>query len=313
MHGMHRASAATGTCRVRPASCPFGSDGVSLEATEDVPAGEALLVETPVLSVLTGGVGFEQRKRLFQACLHGSSAEETQTMVYLAALKMPFLRAYAGATAATKEKYLSLQTAFSESGSEVAVAVKRLAKQLVERDLCDGLGAAALVEEVLTCSLVNCFDFMPEGSDAVFYMGSLFQHSCEPNARFHVVEAQTSGRQRPPWVGEFRALRPIRSGEPVHVSYLPEDWLQKPRELRAWRMLKAMGFHCACGRCTREAAAAAKRGGGGGGGTTSAARDARPSSSEAALEVQSMPAPRTWADEGVARIVRSLAPSSSVS
>lgn len=249
---MHRrASAPTGTSRVQIGQCPSGAAGISLDAAEALRAGDAALVEAPIITVQNMGGEFDVRRRRFEARLSGSSQEETATMVNLAVLKSPYLRAYAEASCASQEKILSLQTEFAEPECSLARATARLAQQFCECGYSEGL-PEEVVHQVLACCLINNFDFEPNGCTALLYMGSIFQHSCEPNAKFHIVQAQEENGGRRQWVGEYRAICSIGRGEAVYVSYLTDDWLRRGREQRRTRMLVSMGFLCRCTRCERE-------------------------------------------------------------
>lgn len=112
----------------------------------------------------------------------------------------------------------------------------------------------------MTCSMVNGFDFMPDGAEAIFYTGSLPEHSCNPNVKMHIVSVQ---HKLPPvngvqavapgtWVGEWRASRDIAEGEPVCCSYLEDDVLARGCAERRARLLRRMGFWCLCARCHTE-------------------------------------------------------------
>eukprot|EP00401_Gymnodinium_catenatum_P009492 CAMPEP_0117565078 /NCGR_PEP_ID=MMETSP0784-20121206/56378_1 /TAXON_ID=39447 /ORGANISM="" /LENGTH=297 /DNA_ID=CAMNT_0005362851 /DNA_START=102 /DNA_END=995 /DNA_ORIENTATION=+ len=253
-----------------------------LVAAHDVQAGEPLLVEAPLLSCQGCGPGhpdYAARMRILDADLTGGTPAEKQTMVFLALLKLPMLAAFARAPRCTQERVLALQNEFADPGSDVARAVGKLSCQLkscllvkpVSRDL---LGAAAVgsdlpedvISSVATCALVNSFDFMPAQSDALFYTGSLFQHSCSPNAKYHTVLApgpkrpgvSSQGMLEQSWVGEWRALRRVRAGEAVCISYLDDNWLARNRQTRRDRLLRGHGFHCCCACCEQEVIAASK-------------------------------------------------------
>eukprot|EP00747_Dinoflagellata_sp_TGD_P214294 gnl/TRDRNA2_/TRDRNA2_87176_c0_seq1.p1 gnl/TRDRNA2_/TRDRNA2_87176_c0~~gnl/TRDRNA2_/TRDRNA2_87176_c0_seq1.p1 ORF type:complete len:346 (-),score=74.70 gnl/TRDRNA2_/TRDRNA2_87176_c0_seq1:33-1070(-) len=273
-----QATAAVGHCLVRPTNGSSEAKGVCLAATRAVQPGEALLVERPLLHTLAPSLQYEMRLRMLAAHLEhsvGASDAEVQAVKDIAMQKAPTLRSFATAPADVREKVLGLQTEFSETASTVARATCQVANQLHAAGLFSGTGGRseddlfagghALTEAetaaVLTCSLVNSFDMMPEGSSAIFYMGSLFEHSCTPNARFHIVaslEESSDGWRWPTekerWVGEWRALRAIAAGEAVRVSYLEDSWLSCDREARRQKLLKRMGFICRCARCEQPEA-----------------------------------------------------------
>ncbi|OCH89528.1 SET domain-containing protein, partial [Obba rivulosa] len=74
---------------------------------------------------------------------------------------------------------------------------------------------------------------------AVFKEISRVNHSCRPNAVYswHLTS----------FTGQLRALRPIKSGEQVFVTYLGFD---QPRANRQQEVLEKYKFKCRCGACT---------------------------------------------------------------
>jgi hypothetical protein len=121
----------------------------------------------------------------------------------------------------------------------------------------------------------------PTQGTGFFALQSCVNHSCEPNT---ATEALSTGEVA------LIAVRPIKAGEEITISYLDEGgddedegeeggsagWSLKKRQAA----LKDYGFTCTCPRCTREAeqqrqrraAALSRRGGGGKGGVKVARR-----------------------------------------
>ena len=67
--------------------------------------------------------------------------------------------------------------------------------------------------------LILMFDTLwhfADGSEAVFYMGAMLEHSCSPNARFGI----RSWDPQQPWIGEWQATKDIAIGEAVTMSPL---------------------------------------------------------------------------------------------
>ncbi|CAD7941201.1 unnamed protein product [Amoebophrya sp. A25] len=78
-------------------------------------------------------------------------------------------------------------------------------------------------------------------------------HSCQPNAHWYTFVPPKSGcaqQHAALRMKRMRALRPIKKGEEILVSYLDsaED-LYKPRFLRRAMLLRHKHFLCACDRC----------------------------------------------------------------
>uniref|UniRef100_A0A061RK91 SET and MYND domain-containing protein n=1 Tax=Tetraselmis sp. GSL018 TaxID=582737 RepID=A0A061RK91_9CHLO len=78
---------------------------------------------------------------------------------------------------------------------------------------------------------------------ACYRMGSLFNHSCDPN-----VAAGFPGRDG---TVHFRTIREVRRHEQLCISYT-----NTAKDVRARRdtLARDYGFHCCCQRCLEEAA-----------------------------------------------------------
>jgi hypothetical protein len=89
---------------------------------------------------------------------------------------------------------------------------------------------------------------------ALWVEHSFYNHSCAPNAYLSTTAttASTEEAATAPAAVEARlhALRPIRKGEEVTVSYIPMSGLDGG-ERRA-RLLEGYGFRCECGACCRD-------------------------------------------------------------
>jgi len=76
--------------------------------------------------------------------------------------------------------------------------------------------------------------------------GSLFNHSCAPNA---YLDAQAGRADR------VMLIRDVRPGEEVTVAYPSDEVLLRPAALRQRPLQTSWGFACACERCAPERAA----------------------------------------------------------
>lgn len=100
----------------------------------------------------------------------------------------------------------------------------------------------------LRCALcwhANAFAF--GSSTALFFVASLFAHSCQPNAVYEPVEGAM----------QFRALRDLAEGELITISYLPAELEAQGRRQRQDRLWRDKCFRCRCVRCEAEASVVA--------------------------------------------------------
>lgn len=104
-------------------------------------------------------------------------------------------------------------------------------------------------------ALDKWYDTVAQGT-GFYALQSCANHSCEPCA---ATEGEASGE-----VAVY-AVRDIRAGEEVTISYIEEDEEQPLKYKERQAALRDYGFVCACGRCVRELqrVAARKLGGGG--------------------------------------------------
>lgn len=81
-------------------------------------------------------------------------------------------------------------------------------------------------------------DFVAHG---MFEVASRMAHSCRPNC---VWFATQEGLQR-----TVRVIQPVKKGEVLTISYIPEKYLCKPTHVRQDMLLQNQNFLCKCKRC----------------------------------------------------------------
>ncbi|KAL3157833.1 hypothetical protein ABBQ32_012253 [Trebouxia sp. C0010 RCD-2024] len=74
----------------------------------------------------------------------------------------------------------------------------------------------------------------------MYITASFFNHSCEPNCIKHRLLGQQSG------IATVTALRDIKAGEPLTISYID---LELPRSARQLELKTCFFFDCKCARC----------------------------------------------------------------
>jgi len=79
-------------------------------------------------------------------------------------------------------------------------------------------------------------------TSALFYLGSKVTHSCDPNAMALAIGIQLA----------YRAIRPIKKGEPITFSYISGWDLWKSTPARRALLLDQRFFTCCCLRCVSE-------------------------------------------------------------
>jgi SET and MYND domain-containing protein len=94
----------------------------------------------------------------------------------------------------------------------------------------------------------NAFGLWSDSRDeylgyGVWVEASFFNHSCDPN-----LKKDTKDRA---WL--FELARDIKPGEELCISYLGQEELKMPIDVRRERLLRHWGFLCLCSRCTKEA------------------------------------------------------------
>eukprot|EP00438_Fugacium_kawagutii_P001791 Skav235970 [mRNA] locus=scaffold592:172045:176360:- [translate_table: standard] len=92
--------------------------------------------------------------------------------------------------------------------------------------------------QLLSTLEVCCCGTFP-GSVALFEHVACANHSCKPNA---AIRINTNEELR------FIALRSVAKGEEVCISYIGDELLLKPSNLRR-KALRPWGFQCSCPRC----------------------------------------------------------------
>ena len=95
----------------------------------------------------------------------------------------------------------------------------------------------------LLSMLEVCCSGTLEGSAALFHHVACANHSCRPNA---VIRTKEDRELR------IMALRSIVRGNEICISYINEDLLLKPSNLRRRILQKSWGFHCNCPRCSDD-------------------------------------------------------------
>lgn len=81
---------------------------------------------------------------------------------------------------------------------------------------------------------------------ALYLLGSLFNHSCEPNVLVAFPRDSTA---------VFTAARQIAAGEQLFITYIDAE---QEVDARQQYLAFAYGFRCRCARCQEELAAAAQ-------------------------------------------------------
>ena len=95
--------------------------------------------------------------------------------------------------------------------------------------------------KLLSTFEVCCSGAIP-GSVALFQHVACANHSCRPNA---AIRTSADNELR------FIALRSIAEGEEICISYIGDDLLLKPWNLRR-KALRSWGFRCKCPRCAAD-------------------------------------------------------------
>ncbi|CAE8612884.1 unnamed protein product, partial [Polarella glacialis] len=97
---------------------------------------------------------------------------------------------------------------------------------------------------------------LPDGAGlAVYRRLGRASHSCEPNCVLEESSSDPTGvgnNGNPSVRVRLRAVRPLRQGEEVTISYLPASALEAPVRERREMLRRLRGFACRCGRCGVE-------------------------------------------------------------
>ncbi|CAE7439178.1 HAG1 [Symbiodinium natans] len=221
---------------------PQDLKGVCVEAVSDAQVDETLLTEMPLLATPPSSPA--QRKRVDAFCKTlPQDTREDRLAVLLTRRWLPVLCAFADAPKGIQEAVLSLQSDFESPECGMSQVTDRVATALSLAGVCSGTMPKSIsrsklsrerMHELLNVMVINAADTLPDGGEAVFCIGALFEHSCEPNAQFCLSSGnaalaarlglKTSAKQI--WIGEWRATRPVRAGEAVTVSYLETEMLK---------------------------------------------------------------------------------------
>jgi hypothetical protein len=100
------------------------------------------------------------------------------------------------------------------------------------------------VEKLLQIWKYNCFEFSeaPLGF-SLYFLPSFLSHACSPNAIWTI-----EGSDR----FVLRARKEIVAQTEITISYLPEDYLARPRDERRKVLKSTKSFTCNCARCETE-------------------------------------------------------------
>jgi len=103
--------------------------------------------------------------------------------------------------------------------------------------------------DMLSIFFSNTFEFSFTNHDhlsCLFPNLSIFNHSCDPNCQVEFAQNQTG------FYGSVRALRPIKAGEPLTISYFGNQNLDPVTEKRRDSIRQERHFTCFCSRCVTE-------------------------------------------------------------
>jgi len=225
------------------------SGGNQLIASQPFRKGDPVLVEAPILlwnsddSEPEHALSFsESQSHLLEGPSEEWHKQLRRRCVLSAALKgWPVMKAFQRLDERTQQLVLKqTQTRCSQGDSPIAMAVEAAAANFHAHV------DANVAARVLSCAIVNNYDFEPEDTEAVFLLGSKVEHSCDPNVCFRIY------RSAGIFCGGFEALRDIKVHEPILNSYLDEEGLAYDAKRRRMVLYEQHGFICACHRCNSE-------------------------------------------------------------
>jgi len=108
----------------------------------------------------------------------------------------------------------------------------------------------AIIHKLLAIVYTNAHEYYNDGETssevpsqhqqhtALFLYGSKVAHSCHPNATYKISNGNL----------EYIAVRPIKEGEAVSISYLGLVY-ETPTHVRRKKLYRSRGFLCQCSRC----------------------------------------------------------------
>jgi len=143
-----------------------------------------------------------------------------------------------------REAFLSLMTHQDKIEFEEWKYLREMAKAvlLIVPELQDKTSESELIQHLLRfkCNNFVCHDTQLFGiAESAFPVGSLFNHSCSPNATLYYH----GNRQI------IRAMRDIQQGEEICITYTD---VMNSRNHRKKILLEKYKFDCHCERCTDE-------------------------------------------------------------
>jgi len=215
-----------------------GSFGASLRAGRAFHAGEVVLEERPLMLL--------DRSAAVDAVLLGAVCEasglvpEEDMARKIAGVLGLCLSADAAARAA-------LRKCFGQP-DECAAGMAEFVMQLVQdvQRLHMPLAASDAQELAHAVMVFLLSAHTTDAGSAIFEIGHRCNHSCSPNVFF-----QNSNGSEPGGL-VFTAIRPIESGELLHMSYLEGKELMAPAVVRRQLLSARKSFECACARCVAE-------------------------------------------------------------
>eukprot|EP00929_Paragymnodinium_shiwhaense_P081069 TRINITY_DN42345_c0_g1_i1.p1 TRINITY_DN42345_c0_g1~~TRINITY_DN42345_c0_g1_i1.p1 ORF type:complete len:365 (-),score=86.04 TRINITY_DN42345_c0_g1_i1:417-1511(-) len=254
---------AAGALVVKPD--PLGLKGICCYAARGIKAGEELLREAPL--AVWEAPELQPHETLALLCtlsqFQRGGAAFLPTTAALVTRKKAACRRLLIADAAVRERASSLQADPAVAGGELALQLDTAAAAVAaELSGC----SEATVRRLLGVCALNCYDFEPSGTEALFEVASRFEHSCLPNVSFSIVAAndmplcdagssqtsQAGNSTTTGHLGVWKAKRAVGIGEALSVSYLSHETLQEPAAVRRQELLERFGFLCSCARCEDE-------------------------------------------------------------
>ncbi len=211
-----------------------GGKGRGWVATEDIVAGTLLLAEPATFPTVGPQL---------------SDAEE-DTLPLLQAVTGVLRRD--GLHAEQLKEYLACMCPLDGDGDEVASsAAPTTLRDTLAAPYVDAIGTAAGMTVEATRSLdrklqrnqmglkLRVGGELADFGSGVFPFAAIFNHACHPHAQWRPLASGSAII--------VRALRDIRAGEEVSVSYLPLGTVGRKRKTH---LLEQYGFVCTCERCT---------------------------------------------------------------
>eukprot|EP00611_Tribonema_gayanum_P012158 TRINITY_DN2279_c0_g1_i1.p1 TRINITY_DN2279_c0_g1~~TRINITY_DN2279_c0_g1_i1.p1 ORF type:complete len:649 (-),score=169.56 TRINITY_DN2279_c0_g1_i1:355-2301(-) len=229
---------------------PSKHHGLGLHATAQIPAGAAILQEDAVLLAAEETCVSAELQAVNDACARARGTISVESL-------LPAV-AFCKLDRAARIHVLQLYCPTLEQADAALVRGYGEALEALMPSLSRVLGLEELPSraDVLRCLLIcDANAFQVEGHDgaplgqALYPTAARANHSCLPNAWWHIASTPgTNDRRRSNRV-TLRALTVIEAGCEVTQCYLGEErW--GPRGARRAALLRAKGFLCRCERCT---------------------------------------------------------------